>query len=81
MGCGVALFILSRSMLHSLELTQQTYYERYNFADVFASLKRAPDSLIDRIAQVPGVAQARAADRRAGESVDARTSTSRCRAG
>lgn len=58
MGCGVALFLLSRSMFHSLELTQQTYYERYNFAHVFASLKRAPDSLIDRIAQVPGVAQA-----------------------
>jgi putative ABC transport system permease protein len=58
MGCGVALFILSRSMYHSLELTQQTYYERYNFAHVFASLKRAPDTLLGRIAQVPGVAQA-----------------------
>jgi putative ABC transport system permease protein len=58
MGCGVALFILSRSMLHSLELTQRTYYERYNFADVFASIKRAPDSLIDEIAQTPGVAAA-----------------------
>ena len=58
MGCGVALFILSRSMLHSLELSQQTYYQRYNFADVFATLKRAPDSLIERIAQIPGVAQA-----------------------
>jgi putative ABC transport system permease protein len=56
MGCGVALFLLSRSMLHSLELTQRTYYERYNFADVFASIKRAPDSLIDRIAEIPGVA-------------------------
>jgi putative ABC transport system permease protein len=58
MGCGVALFILSRSMLHSLELTQRTYYERYNFADVFASIKRAPDVLIDRIAQIPGVSVA-----------------------
>lgn len=58
MGCGVALFILSRSMFHSLELTQQTYYERYSFAHVFASLKRAPDSLLERIAQIPGVAQA-----------------------
>jgi putative ABC transport system permease protein len=56
MGCGIALFILSRSMLHSLELTQQTYYDRYNFADVFASIKRAPDELINRIAQIPGVA-------------------------
>jgi len=58
MGCGVALFILSRSMLHSLELTQRTYYDRYNFADVFATIKRAPDSLIDRIRKVPGVALA-----------------------
>lgn len=58
MGCGVALFILSRSMLHSLELTQGTYYDRYSFADVFATIKRAPDSLIDRIKQIPGVAQA-----------------------
>ena len=58
MGCGIALFILSRSMLHSLELSQQTYYDRFNFADVFATIKRAPDSLIDRIAQIPGVLQA-----------------------
>jgi putative ABC transport system permease protein len=56
MGCGIALFILSRSMLHSLELTQQTYYDRYNFADVFASIKRAPDELINRIGKIPGVA-------------------------
>jgi len=56
MGCGIALFILSRSMLHSLELTQQTYYDRYNFADVFASIKRSPDELINRIAKIPGVA-------------------------
>ncbi|HEX6961013.1 MAG TPA: FtsX-like permease family protein [Lacipirellula sp.] len=55
MGCGVALFLLSRSMLHSLELSQQTYYDRYNFADVFASIKRAPDSLIERIGELPGV--------------------------
>ncbi len=56
-GCGVALFVLSRSMLHSLELTQNTYYQRYHFADVFASLKRAPDVLGDRIAELPGVSR------------------------
>ena len=56
-GCGVALFTLSRSMLHSLELTQTTYYERYHFAQVFASLKRAPDALAERIAEIPGVAR------------------------
>ncbi len=54
-ACGIALFTLSRSMLFSLELTQDTYYQRYLFADVFASLKRAPDVLADRIAEIPGV--------------------------
>lgn len=56
-GCGVALFTLSRSLLYSLELTQDAYYDRYNFAEVFASLKRAPDVLADRIAEIPGVAR------------------------
>ena len=56
-GCGIATFVMSRSMLHSLEITQQSYYDRYQFGDVFASLKRAPDSLADRIAEVPGVAR------------------------
>jgi putative ABC transport system permease protein len=57
MACGIATFVLSRSMLHSLELTQQSYYQRYNFAEVFASLKRAPESLRERVAEIPGVAQ------------------------
>ena len=56
-GCGVALFTLSKSMIYSLELTQTTYYERFNFAEVFASLKRAPDALAERIAEIPGVAR------------------------
>lgn len=57
MSCGVATFLLSRSMLHSLELTQQTYYDRFEFADVFASLKRAPNTLRERIGDIPGVAR------------------------
>lgn len=56
-GCGIALFTLSRSLLHSLELTQSTYYDRFHFAEVFASLKRAPDALAERIAEIPGVAR------------------------
>ena len=51
------MFILSRSMLFSLDLTQRTYYERYDFADVFAGLKRAPNTLAARIAEIPGVAR------------------------
>ena len=43
MACGLALFLLSRSLILSLEVTQQAYYDRYHFAEVFATLKRAPE--------------------------------------
>lgn len=56
-AAGVALFVLMRTNLVSLELTQQVYYERYRFAEVFASAKRAPLSLQHRIAEIPGVAR------------------------
>jgi putative ABC transport system permease protein len=56
-AAGVATFVNSRTMLHSLEVTRATFYERYRFAEVFARVKRAPDSIIDRLKDVPGVAQ------------------------
>ena len=56
-GAGVAMFIMYLSTFHSLRLTQQTYYDRYRFADVFAGLIRAPLNLRDRIAEIPGVAR------------------------
>lgn len=54
---GVGTFVMSLSTLHSLSQSQQTYYERYRFGEVFAQLKRAPLSLGRRIAEIPGVAQ------------------------
>ena len=57
-AAGVALFVLMRTNVVSLDLTQQAYYERYRFAEVFASAKRAPLSLQHRIAEIPGVARA-----------------------
>jgi putative ABC transport system permease protein len=56
-AAGVATFVNSRTLLHSLELTRSTFYERYRFADVFAKVKRAPDLMVDRLAEIPGVAQ------------------------
>jgi putative ABC transport system permease protein len=56
MAAGVAMLLAYISTFASLQLTQRTYYDRYRFADVFASLKRAPLSLRDRLAEVPGVA-------------------------
>jgi putative ABC transport system permease protein len=56
-GCGVAAFVMSLNTLESLRRTQQEYYERYRFADVFASLTRAPRALESRIVRIPGVAR------------------------
>ena len=57
-GAGVAMFIMYLSTFSSLRLTQQTYYDRYRFAHVFASLVRAPLYVRDRAAEIPGVARA-----------------------
>jgi putative ABC transport system permease protein len=56
-ACGVASFVSMRSMYRSLLSSQNDYYARYRFADVFAELKRAPDSAAERIRQIPGVAE------------------------
>ncbi len=58
MASGIATFILSAATLESLEETMTTYYDRHRFAHVFAGLKRAPLPLRERIAEIPGVAQA-----------------------
>jgi putative ABC transport system permease protein len=56
-ACGVATFAMSLNTLGSLRRTRDAYYDRYRFADVFAQLERAPASLADRIANLPGVAE------------------------
>ena len=42
---GVALLVMSLSALSSLRVTADAYYDRHGFAEVFASMKRAPDRL------------------------------------
>ena len=52
---GVGIFIMSLSTLDSLYETRERYYRDHRFADVFASLKRAPLSVLRRIGELPGV--------------------------
>ena len=52
---GVGIFIMSLSTLDSLYETRETYYRDNHFAHIFASLKRAPLSLVKRIEEIPGV--------------------------
>ena len=54
-AAGVAMFVMYLSNFDSLQRTRAAYYESARFADVFASLKRAPSSLEARIAALPGV--------------------------
>ena len=52
---GIASFVTARSAYDSLEVSCREYYRDYRFAEVFASLKRAPLAVASRIAQIPGV--------------------------
>jgi len=55
MAAGVAMYVAYLSNFDSLQRTVGTYYERHRFADVFASLKRAPERITAQLAEVPGV--------------------------
>lgn len=56
MASGVATLVMSRGAVTALSDTRDRYYERNRFAHVFAHLKRAPNTLAARIAEIPGVA-------------------------
>lgn len=57
MASGVATFVLFLSTYASLLETRERYYREQAFAEVFVSLKRAPQSLAARIGELPGVAR------------------------
>ena len=53
---GLASFVSMRCTYDSLRIAQAEYYQAYRFANVFAQLKRAPQSLARRISEIDGVA-------------------------
>ena len=55
-AAGVSLYITYLANFDSLRQTQRAYYAQQRFADVFASLKRAPAPVAVEIAAIPGVA-------------------------
>jgi len=52
---GVATLVMSLSTYDSLVTTRDRFYRDYRFADVFVTLKRAPESVAGRLAAVSGV--------------------------
>ena len=62
---GVATFAMSISTLDALQRTRNEVYAEYRFSDIFASLKRAPERVIQRIEAIPGI---RAVETRVGRT-------------
>jgi putative ABC transport system permease protein len=56
MACGLAMMIMTRSLIRSLDAARDDYYRQNRFADVFVSLKGAPLAVADRLRALPGVA-------------------------
>jgi putative ABC transport system permease protein len=52
---GVATMVMSLSTYESLTITRDRFYSEYRFAEVFATLKRAPEPVAERLAAIPGV--------------------------
>jgi putative ABC transport system permease protein len=58
LAAATATFVLSTSVHASVTQTRDSYYARNHFADVFAEMTRAPRSIVDRVAAIPGVQRA-----------------------
>lgn len=57
--CGTACYICVASAYRNLELTKDTYYAAYRFADFEIHLERAPEAAVRRVEELAGVRQAR----------------------
>ena len=53
---GVAVFVGMSSTHDSMDRSRNLYYRTARFADLFAPLRRAPDTLVDQIRDLPFVA-------------------------
>ncbi len=54
-GGGVGVCLTMLSALASLQSSRDDYYERARFADVFATVTRAPESAAARLRKIPGI--------------------------
>jgi putative ABC transport system permease protein len=54
-AAGCCAFVTQLGTLHSLEQTRNAYYERNRFADLFANVRRAPESRLADLTAIEGV--------------------------
>lgn len=56
LACGVAVLVAALGTYGSLQDARADFYRQARFADLFVSLRRAPDSVAARLASIDGVA-------------------------
>lgn len=56
LAAGVAVLLMSFGMSKALDETRNTYYERNRFADIFIDARSVPNSILEIIRQIEGVA-------------------------
>jgi putative ABC transport system permease protein len=54
---GVTTYVSMISIYDTLDGTLHRYYREYRFADGFASIRRAPEHVADRLRLLPGIAE------------------------
>ena len=54
-AAGIGMVVVSFGMIRSLQATRDAYYDRYRFADIFASARRFPESLVNDVQSLDGV--------------------------
>jgi len=54
-AAGVMTLIIAVTTLDAISLSKDRFYQQNQFAEVFADLKRAPEGLVDRVREIPGV--------------------------
>lgn len=54
-AAGVMTLVVTVTSLDAISLSQERFYRDYGFADVFAELRRAPESVAERVRAVDGV--------------------------
>jgi putative ABC transport system permease protein len=57
MACGIGGFVGSFSTYESLLWSREHYYDTARFPHVFASAKRAPETLAEKVRALPGVSE------------------------
>lgn len=58
--CGIASLVTMQGAYEALRLAQDNYYQQYRFADIFASVRRAPLGVTGAIRKIDGVADVQA---------------------